>query len=326
MPTISKTSSAADHLLSGAVSGLASSVLLQPLDLLKTRIQQQGHSSRKTWEVTKNVIRDGGVLGLWRGTAPTIVRNVPGVAVYFYTLSEIRAGLSTLGYFSVSTPHVQSSSSTATTTSSPKSSSSLVKLSREGNLLAGAIARAGVGFVLNPVTVLKARYESNLYNYSSMLQAFRSIYAESGIPGLFRGFTATAIRDAPYAGLYVLFYEEAKMIADTLIASRPELGIPAPIIHSLSGVSAATLATLATAPADCIKTKMQVLPDLHPTVRKSSSLIYKEHGINGFFSGVSLRIARKGASSAIVWTVYEGLLLGFQSRQQRSTSLKADGA
>jgi hypothetical protein len=31
--------------------------------------------------------------------------------------------------------------------------------------------------------------------------------------GLFRGFTATAIRDAPYAGLYVLFYEESKMVA-----------------------------------------------------------------------------------------------------------------
>lgn len=46
-----------------------------------------------------------------------------------------------------------------------------------------------------------------------MSQAFRSIFAESGIAGLFRGFTATAIRDAPYAGLYVLFYEESKVVA-----------------------------------------------------------------------------------------------------------------
>jgi solute carrier family 25 protein 38 len=46
-----------------------------------------------------------------------------------------------------------------------------------------------------------------------MLQASRSILSESGIRGLFQGFTATAIRDAPYAGLYVLFYEEMKHVA-----------------------------------------------------------------------------------------------------------------
>jgi len=40
----------------------------------------------------------------------------------------------------------------------------------------------------------------------------------------------------------------------------------------------------------------------------------KEHGIHGFFSGVSLRIVRKGASSAIGWSVYEGMLLSFRDR------------
>lgn len=33
---------------------------------------------------------------------------------------------------------------------------------------------------------------------------------EEGLRGLFRGFGATALRDAPYAGLYVLFYEHSK--------------------------------------------------------------------------------------------------------------------
>jgi hypothetical protein len=41
----------------------------------------------------------------------------------------------------------------------------------------------------------------------------------------------------------------------------------------------------------------------------------KDHGIHGFFSGVTLRIARKGASSAIAWSVYEGLLLVFRDRE-----------
>ena len=31
-----------------------------------------------------------------------------------------------------------------------------------------------------------------------------------GLRGMFRGFTATAARDAPYAGMYMAFYEKGK--------------------------------------------------------------------------------------------------------------------
>lgn len=106
--------------------------------------------------------------------------------------------------------------------------------------------------------------QSNLYSYTSMLQASRSILADSGVKGLFQGFTATAIRDAPYAGLYVLAYEESKSVcgelhsfpcsflpflfdascADvldifsaTLLSVRPQWDVPSSVIHSLSGQS-----------------------------------------------------------------------------------------
>jgi hypothetical protein len=80
-------------------------------------------------------------------------RNVPGVAIYFYALSAIRTELSYIPYFQNLPPPSLSSST------EPNSRSALVKLSLQGNLIAGAIARTSVGFVLNPITVLKARYE-----------------------------------------------------------------------------------------------------------------------------------------------------------------------
>jgi hypothetical protein len=41
------------------------------------------------------------------------------------------------------------------------------------------------------------------------------LLATNGVRGLFQGFTATAARDAPYAGLYVVFYEKGKDLAST---------------------------------------------------------------------------------------------------------------
>lgn len=69
------------------------------------------------------------------------------MAIYFYALSAIRTELSLVPYF-----QNQGEPSTS-------SRSALVRLSSQGNLVAGAIARTSVGFVLNPITVLKARYE-----------------------------------------------------------------------------------------------------------------------------------------------------------------------
>lgn len=75
----------------------------------------------------------------------THCRNVPGVACYFYSLQALRAELTKMPVFA--------------TVPGGQSSSTLPKLSKTGNLLAGAVARTGVGLVLNPFSVLKARYE-----------------------------------------------------------------------------------------------------------------------------------------------------------------------
>ncbi|KIR67910.1 solute carrier family 25, member 38 [Cryptococcus bacillisporus CA1873] len=247
--------------------------------------------------VAKQVIKDDGMSGLWRGTIPTLVRNVPGVAVYFYTLSAIRNRLSAVPYFSITVPVSGSkiSSPSGQVKREAGSRSAIVKLSSGGNLLAGAVGRTSVGFVLSPITVIKARFESNRYSdYHSILGALSSLYRTHGVKGFYQGFTATAARDAPYAGLYLVFYEKSK---------------------ELAGIMAATLATIITSPADVIKTRMQVNPSEHPTLRKAVVRVAQERGLLGFFSGTSLRISRKAASAAIGWTVYEGLLIFLRDRK-----------
>ncbi|OCF32700.1 solute carrier family 25, member 38 [Kwoniella heveanensis BCC8398] len=313
---------ASHHLMSGALSGFSSAVVLQPLDLLKTRLQQASGSAsaqegglkrRRIRAVVKQVLREDGVPGLWRGTVPTLVRNVPGVAIYFYSLSAIRHKLSSIPYFAVTVPIPASAPSSPSSSlaagSSSRSKSALTKLSSGGNLMAGAIARTSVGFVLSPITVVKARFESNRYaNYHSIPGALLSIYRTNGIRGFFQGFTATAVRDAPYAGMYLVFYEKGKDLIGRIH------GIPNAALHSSSGVMAAVFATLLTSPADVVKTRMQVNPADHPSLGKAVARILADRGALGLFSGTSLRISRKAASAAIGWTVYEGLLIFLRDR------------
>jgi hypothetical protein len=93
--------------------------------------------------------------------------NVPGVALYFYTLSSLRNYLASIPYFAGSIPFQTVSLPTPTSSRQASSSTStLVRLNSQGNLLAGAIARSSVGFILNPITVIKARYEVGIPCFS----------------------------------------------------------------------------------------------------------------------------------------------------------------
>lgn len=204
----------------GAISGLTSCVLLQPIDFLKTRLQQERssnvHMSKTSRLVStvRTVVAQDGWLGLWRGTFPTVVRNVPGVAAYFYCVNEARWIVSAWQVPWLSVPPTAHGSST------------MAQLSPAGNLLTGSVARVAIGFVLNPITIVKARFESSHYardSYPTITTALKSIYRDGGIYGFFRGFSATALRDAPYAGLYLVVYERSKIILSKLAARMEAL-------------------------------------------------------------------------------------------------------
>ena len=169
-----------------------------------------------------------------------------------------------------------------------------------------------------PVTVIKVRYESSLYAYTSMWQAGTAILKAEGVKGLFSGFGATAVRDAPYAGLYVLFYEhlkrrlgqvqEAKPVSMTPDSQRGMKSSTALSINFVSGILAAGIATAITNPFDAVKTRLQLMPRKYGNMFKASRLMVREEGFRSLFDGLGLRMGRKALSSAVAWTLYEELV------------------
>ncbi|CAE6433534.1 unnamed protein product [Rhizoctonia solani] len=235
------TQSAAQHLMSGAMSGLASSVALQPLDLIKTQLQRGGHGKGLAGilGIAKSTVENRGIFGLWRGLTPTVARSVPGVAIYFYALQSVRARL------------VKFSSLAAPSSTADDKGSTLPKLIPEANLASGACTRVAVGFLLSPLAVLKARFESGAFEYTSIPQGLKSLVQTSGVRGLWQGFLPSVFRDAPYAGLFVASYEAAKNYGEKLFdTSSPST---AAFVHSGAGMFAGSFATFITHPFDMVK-------------------------------------------------------------------------
>ncbi|KAI8094788.1 solute carrier family 25 member 38 [Thamnidium elegans] len=310
------------HLVGGALSGMTACVMLQPLDLIKTRLQQQRQdhlaflkeakskgllvSPQKSniYSTVKDIVSNNGYSGLWRGTVPTIMRNVPGSALYFFALSEVRMILANTR--STWQPLLNKAGIDGKTTAEHQ---------RWENLVSGSTARGAVGYIMMPITVVKVRYESNFYNYTSLNQAFKSIIKTDGIRGLFAGYGATFIRDAPFAGIYLFFYEGCKTWANEY-SIRNQLPVANAVINMGSGVVAGMAATCTTQPFDMLKTRMQLKPMIYKNLIQSARKVYMEEGFVGFFDGISVRLIRKPLNSAISWTIYEEVVRWYDRKDQ----------
>jgi solute carrier family 25 protein 38 len=284
-----------------------SAALLQPIDLLKTRVQQSGsHSLAAAIADIRAAPRL--LPALWRGAVPSALRTGFGSAIYFTSLNAIRESAARI------TPTAGSPGNTT--------SSSLPKLSNTSNLLAGAAARSFAGLLLMPLTVLKVRYESTLYSYTSLASAARDIFSKEGLRGFFAGYGATAIRDAPYAGLYVLFYEQSKKRLSALFPTTPTPGAAtaaagggggmalshAASINFTSGVLSGIVCSVISNPFDAVKTRIQLQPGQYRNMVQAARRMVGEEGARALWDGLALRMSRKAVSSALAWTVYEELI------------------
>lgn len=272
----------------GSLSGTCSTLLFQPLDLVKTRLQtlnttlQPGSARVGMMTVFLSVVKTEKLLGLWKGVSPSFVRTIPGVGIYFscyYTFKQ--------HFFSERSPGALEA------------------------MLLGAGARVVAGVCMLPVTVIKTRFESGRYNYSSVLGAIRTVCRTEGAPALFSGLAATLLRDAPFSGLYLMFYTQSKNALPLEISSSSY----APLGNFGCGVMAGILASLVTQPADVVKTHMQVCPQRYKRTGQAICVIYKELGLQGFFRGSVPRCLRRTMMAAMAWTLYEQLMaqLGLKS-------------
>lgn len=54
--------------------------------------------------------------------------------------------------------------------------------------------------------------QSGRFGYGSVYGALKNIYETEGVRGMFSGLTATLLRDAPFSGIYLMFYTQTKKL------------------------------------------------------------------------------------------------------------------
>lgn len=324
--------------LSGATSGCISTLTLQPLDVVKTRMQMSAAYNRSVHlqpalslqpnssavETFRGIIRQDRVSGLWRGVSPSVMRNTMGVGVYFMSLNALTAQLT-----------------------SPDGT-----LSDAASLLSGASARSLAVILLCPLSVVKTRMETIEYSkmYKGVFNALLTIARQEGRRGLFSGLVPAVIRDAPFSAMYMLIYLRTKEALgkyvgltenrSTIVRSVSQAqqvqkpsptnpskvhtsDTPSPVhkqsqqvltrgVNFASGAFGGGLATLLTQPQDVVKTRMQLSqknPDGSSTrysgVFEATKRVFNEEGFYGFFRGSSPRFLKRILGSAITWMVFE---------------------
>ena len=126
------------------------------------------------------------------------------------------------------------------------------------NLLAGVVAGAASTAVLQPIDVVKVRYQvftGTARSYSSVLSAVRTIVSTEGVGALYKGLSPAMLGSAMSWGLYMHFYEHAKA---ALLAGRASETRLSSLEHMGAAMSAGGAVALITTPIWMIKTRLQL--------------------------------------------------------------------
>ena len=184
------------------------SAFLNPLDVTKIRLQNQnaissGHKYKGMISGALCILREEGLAGWAKGLNASMVREVTYSSVRMGAYEPIRSLLSSL-----SEQKVSGDSSNTKSDGKQQSTSPIVKFS--ASLISGGVGSA----IANPLDLVKTRLQASLPGsaqlYTSIFDAFTSIYRKEGFAGLYKGWVVTSSRAAILTSAQLGSYDTIK--------------------------------------------------------------------------------------------------------------------
>ncbi|KAK1658517.1 mitochondrial substrate carrier [Colletotrichum godetiae] len=314
------------HLVAGASGGAATSLLTSPLDVLRTRLQSdlylpssrstvasQAPRSRlyitplghvfETFDILRSIKNNEGWRGLFRGIGPSLAGVVPATAIKFYVYGNTKLLAARYLNYKEDDPIVHAHAA-----------------------VAASIATATA---TNPVWLVKTRLQldrsrairgTTVRQYTGSLDCVQKVLRKEGIPGLYRGLSASYLGTVETV-LHLVLYEKLKVLFQAPFLSHRPRRNPHPGWEELgrwvstSGAAgcAKFAAVLVTYPHEVIRTRLRQAPTENgrPTytgLGQCFNLVWKQEGWRGLYGGLTPHLVRSIPSAIITLGVYEFVL------------------
>ena len=281
---------------SASVGALITSLVTNPLDVIKTRMQAPAQlalgaptsvsatQSASAVATLMRVARLEGMGVLWSGLGPALLMAVPSSVTYFAVYDELKTRLQRRG------------AGTALADFAP--------------LLAGIAGRSVTVAIVSPLELLRTRAMHRRSNISSgLLGAWRAEVKLGGLSSLWRGLGPTLWRDVPFSGIYWMGYEGIK---NALGGNDGRRDLARTLsVAFVAGVTSGAVAATVTTPFDVLKTRRQVARGTALTASTATGTVslllqlWRNEGAAGLFSGLPARVAKVAPSCAIMISTYE---------------------
>ncbi|PSC74855.1 Isocitrate lyase [Micractinium conductrix] len=284
--------------VAGSIGGVVEACMLQPIDVMKTRLQlDQSGQYKGMIHCGRTIAAEEGVKSLWKGLTPFV-----GQLTLKYAL---RMG----------------------------SNAFFLELMRDkdGKLSQGARLGAGLGagvsealLIVTPFEVVKTRLQQQrgndraLLKYKGPVHTALMVAREEGVMKLWSGATATTIRQG--SNQMSLFW--GKSVCDGIFFDKHEGDgkVLSPAQSAASGFVAACIGPILNNPFDVVKTRMQAASKGGPQYNgffHCLSSIAKTEGMAALWKGLVPRLARTPPGQAIVWSVSDQIT-GYFENQRRA--------
>ncbi|CAF1356071.1 unnamed protein product [Rotaria sordida] len=284
--------------IAGATSGILVSVLVSPLDVVKTHIQvkrlPKGVANTPILVFMYRLGQQEGFRAFYKGLGATMLGYVPNWAVYFTTYQWLKKQFSYL-------------------TLIPYGHDMLI------NLLASIIAGAAANTVIAPMWTIRTRMMTQLNheNYRNSFHAAQKIYQTEGLYALYRGLIPSML-GLIHVGIQFPLYEYFKKKLATNSSSDQRLSIKQ--LMFASSISK-LIASCAAYPHEIVRSRLQNAGHARHIQLTSSSLtvpfheyknvrdavqsIAKEEGLRGFYRGFLPNLIRTIPSAVLTLLSYE---------------------
>ncbi|GFS27695.1 solute carrier family 25 member 40 [Elysia marginata] len=178
----------------GSLARVWAATCISPIEMVRTKIQSEQLTYMEVLQAVRDMMRAKGVLSLWRGLGPTLLRDVPFSAVYWSSYESMKSYvLNTTGR---------------------------CNLQFHEAFTAGAVGGTLAAFCTLPFDVIKTRRQielgevdliGNKKETTATWKLIRNIYRTEGLKALFAGIFPRLVKVAPSCAIMISSYEFFKV-------------------------------------------------------------------------------------------------------------------